>query len=90
MRSCVTVWVRGGRAAVDGQYGGVCYDKTAKGGTFSRQLFADCELRLMVKSEDESLSTVDVTSVDLYTGKTTFKSRRTRNICKEKRQGNGS
>jgi stage II sporulation protein E len=28
---------------------------------------------LMVKSEDESLSTVDVTSVDLYTGKTTFK-----------------
>ena len=27
----------------------------------------------MVKSEDESLSTVDVTSVDLYTGKTTFK-----------------
>jgi stage II sporulation protein E len=28
---------------------------------------------LMIKSEDESLSTLDVTSVDLYTGKTTLR-----------------
>ena len=62
----------GGRAAVDGGMAVSIMSKLLKAG-----LGFDCSLKvvnaaLMVKSEDESLATLDVVSVDLYNGETDF------------------
>ena len=62
----------GGRAAVDGGMAVSIMSKLLKAG-----LGFDCSLKvvnaaLMVKSEDESLATLDIISTDLYNGKTDF------------------
>ena len=62
----------GGRAAVDSNMTVSILTKLLKAG-----LDEDCALQvvnsaLMVKSEDESLSTVDLAKIDLFTGKTTL------------------
>ncbi len=62
----------GGRAAVDGGMASGLMEKLIKAG-----LGYDCSLKvvnsaLLVKSGDESLATLDIVSVDLYTGKTEF------------------
>lgn len=62
----------GGRAAVDGGMAASIMAKLVKAG-----LGFDCSLKvvnsaLLVKSEDESLATLDVTAVDLYTGEVSF------------------
>lgn len=62
----------GGRAAVDGGMAVSIMSKLIKAG-----LGFDCSLKvvnsaLMVKSEDESLATLDIVAVDLYSGKTDF------------------
>ena len=63
----------GGRAAVDGGMAVSIFSKLIKAG-----LGFDCALKvvnsaLMVKSEDESLATLDVAAVDLYSGQVTFR-----------------
>lgn len=63
----------GGRAAVDGGMAVSIFSKLLKAG-----LGFDCSLKvvnsaLLVKSEDESLATLDVVSVDLYTGQVEFR-----------------
>lgn len=62
----------GGRAAVDGVMAVSIISKLIKAG-----LGFDCSIKvvnsaLLVKSQDESLATLDVVSVDLYTGETNF------------------
>lgn len=62
----------GGRAAVDGNMATSIMTKLCKSG-----LSYDCALQvvnssLMVKSEDESLATMDVTEIDLFTGRVRF------------------
>ncbi len=62
----------GGRAAVDGGMAVSIMSKLIKAG-----LGFDCSLKvvnsaLLVKSEDESLATLDIVSVDLYSGLTDF------------------
>lgn len=62
----------GGRAAVDGGMASSIMEKLIKAG-----LGYDCSLKvvnsaLLVKSGDESLATLDVVSIDLYSGKTNF------------------
>lgn len=62
----------GGRAAVDGGMASGIMEKLIKAG-----LGYDCALKvvnsaLLVKSGDESLATLDIVSVDLYSGKTLF------------------
>lgn len=62
----------GGRAAVDGGMASSIMEKLVKAG-----LGFDCSLKvvnsaLMVKSGDESLATLDVVSIDLYSGMTDF------------------
>ena len=62
----------GGRAAVDGRMAVSIMSKLIKAG-----LGFDCSLKvvnsaLMVKSEDESLATLDILSIDLYNGETDF------------------
>lgn len=62
----------GGRAAVDGGMASGIMEKLLKAG-----LGYDCALQvvnsaLLVKSEDESLATLDIVSVDLYSGNTRF------------------
>lgn len=62
----------GGRAAVDGGMAVSLMSKLIKAG-----LGYDCSLKvvnsaLLVKSEDESLATLDVVSFDMYTGTTDF------------------
>lgn len=62
----------GGRAAVDGNMAVSIMTKLCKAG-----LSYDCALQivnaaLMVKSEDESLATLDVADINLFTGKVTF------------------
>ncbi len=62
----------GGRAAVDGGMAVSIISKLIKAG-----LGFDCSLKvvnsaLLVKSEDESLATLDVVAVDLYTGDVDF------------------
>ncbi len=63
----------GGRAAVDGGMAVSIFSKLLKAG-----LGYDCSLKvvnsaLLVKSEDESLATLDVVSVDLYNGQVDFR-----------------
>ncbi len=62
----------GGRAAVDGGMATGIMEKLIKAG-----LGFDCSLKvvnsaLLVKSEDESLATLDIVSIDLYSGRTEF------------------
>lgn len=62
----------GGRAAVDGNMATSILTKLCKAG-----LSYDCSLAvvnssLMVKSEDESLATLDLADINLYTGKVTL------------------
>lgn len=62
----------GGRAAVDSNMTVSIMTKLLKAG-----LSEDCALKvvnsaLMIKSEDESLSTVDLMKIDLFSGKTVF------------------
>lgn len=62
----------GGRAAVDGRMAVSIMSKLIKAG-----LGFECSLKvvnsaLMVKSEDESLATLDILSIDLYNGETDF------------------
>lgn len=62
----------GGRAAIDAAMAAELFSKLVKAG-----LSFDCALRvansaLLVKSEDESLATLDVACIDLYTGRTDF------------------
>ena len=62
----------GGRAAVDGTMASSIMEKLVKAG-----LGFDCSLKvvnsaLLVKSEDESLATLDVLSLDLYSGRADF------------------
>lgn len=62
----------GGRAAVDGGMAASIMEKLIKAG-----LGFECSLKvvnsaLLVKSGDESLATLDVLSVDLYSGRTLF------------------
>lgn len=62
----------GGRAAVDGGMASSIMEKLIKAG-----LGYDCSLKvvnsaLLVKSGDESLATLDIVSIDLYSGKTNF------------------
>lgn len=62
----------GGRAAVDGVMAVSIISKLIKAG-----LGFDCSIKvvnsaLLVKSQDESLATLDIVSVDLYTGETNF------------------
>ena len=88
MRSCVTGMGTGGRAAVDGNMAASVMTRLLRAGLSADSCLQIVNSALMVKSEDESLSTVDVTSVDLYTGKTTFKKAGAPvTFCKEKRQG---
>ena len=63
----------GGRAAVDGNMAASVMTRLLRAGLSADSCLQIVNSALMVKSEDESLSTVDVTSVDLYTGKTTLK-----------------
>ena len=63
----------GGRAAVDGNMAASVMTRLLRAGLSADSCLQIVNSALMVKSEDESLSTVDVTSVDLYTGRTTFK-----------------
>ena len=63
----------GGRAAVDGNMAASVMTRLLRSGLSADSSLQIVNSALMVKSEDESLSTVDVTSVDLYTGKATFK-----------------
>ena len=58
----------GGRAAVDGNMAASVMTRLLRAGLSADSCLQIVNSALMVKSEDESLSTVDVTSVDLYTG----------------------
>ncbi len=63
----------GGRAAVDGNMAASVMSRLLRSGLSADSSLQIVNSALMVKSEDESLSTVDVTSVDLYTGRVTLK-----------------
>lgn len=59
----------GGRAAVDGNMAVSVMGRLLRSGLSADSSLQIVNSALMIKSEDESLSTLDVTSVDLYTGK---------------------
>ena len=63
----------GGRAAVDGNMAVSVMSRLLKSGLSADSALQITNSALMVKSEDESLSTVDITSIDLYTGRVTVK-----------------
>ena len=63
----------GGRAAVDGNMAVSVMGRLLRSGLTADSSLQIVNSALMIKSEDESLSTLDVTSVDLYTGKTTLR-----------------
>ncbi len=63
----------GGRAAVDGNMAASVMSRLLRSGLSADSSLQIVNSALMVKSEDESLSTVDVTSIDLYSGKVTMK-----------------
>ncbi len=62
----------GGRAAVDGGMAASIMTKLLKAGLGFDSSLKAVNAALLVKSEDESLATLDVVSVDLYTGQTDF------------------
>ncbi len=63
----------GGRAAVDGNMAVSVMGRLLRSGLSPDSSLQIVNSALMIKSEDESLSTIDVTSVDLYTGSVTFR-----------------
>lgn len=63
----------GGRAAVDGNMVVSVMGRLLRSGLSADSSLQIVNSALMVKSEDESLSTLDLTGVDLYTGKVTLK-----------------
>lgn len=63
----------GGRAAVDGNMAVSVMGRLLRSGLSADSSLQIVNSALMVKSEDESLSTLDLTGVDLYTGKVTLK-----------------
>lgn len=62
----------GGRAAVDGNMATSIMTRLLKSGLSAESSLQIANSALMVKSEDESLSTVDVTKIDLFSGKVTL------------------
>ena len=63
----------GGRAAVDGNMAVSVMGRLLRSGLSADSSLQIVNSALMVKSEDESLSTLDLTGVDLFTGKVTLK-----------------
>lgn len=63
----------GGRAAVDGNMASSVMSRLLRSGLSAESSLQIVNSALMVKSEDESLSTLDVTSVDLFTGRVTLR-----------------
>lgn len=63
----------GGRAAVDGNMAVSVMGRLLRSGLSADSALQIVNTALMVKSEDESLSTIDVTGVDLYSGKVSLK-----------------
>ena len=63
----------GGRAAVDGNMAVSVMGRLLRSGLSADSSLQIVNSALMVKSEEESLSTLDLTGVDLYTGKVTLK-----------------
>lgn len=63
----------GGRAAVDGNMAVSVMGRLLRSGLSADSSLQIVNSALMIKSEDESLSTLDVTSIDLYTGKVTLR-----------------
>lgn len=63
----------GGRAAVDGNMAVSVMGRLLRSGLSADSSLQIVNSALMVKSEDESLSTLDLTGIDLYTGKVTLK-----------------
>lgn len=63
----------GGRAAVDGNMAASVMGRLLRSGLSADSSLQIVNSALMVKSEDESLSTLDVASVDLFTGRVTVR-----------------
>ncbi len=63
----------GGRAAVDGNMAVSTMGRLLRAGLCADSALQIVNSALMIKSEDESLSTVDLASVDLYSGELTLK-----------------
>ncbi len=63
----------GGRAAVDGAMTSAMAENLLKAGIGFDSMLQTVNSALIAKSGDESLATLDVTSIDLYTGKTEFR-----------------
>lgn len=63
----------GGRAAVDGAMTCAMAESLLKAGVGFDSMLDTVNSALIAKSGDESLATLDVTSVDLFTGKTEFR-----------------
>lgn len=63
----------GGRAAVDGAMTASMTEKLLKAGIGFDSMLQTVNSALIAKSGDESLATLDVTSVDLFTGKAEFR-----------------
>lgn len=63
----------GGRAAVDGNMASSVMTRLLRSGLSADSSLQIVNSALMIKSEDESLSTLDVTSVDLFTGRATLR-----------------
>ena len=63
----------GGRAAVDGNMAVSVMGRLLRSGLSADSSLQIVNSALMIKSEDESLSTLDVASVDLYTGRVTLR-----------------
>ncbi|MBR1481853.1 MAG: SpoIIE family protein phosphatase [Ruminococcus sp.] len=63
----------GGRAAVDGNMAVTTMGRLLRSGLGADSALQIVNAALMIKSEDESLSTVDLASVDLYSGETVLK-----------------
>ncbi len=63
----------GGRAAVDGNMAVSVMGRLLRAGLSPDSSLQIVNAALMIKSEDESLSTIDVTGIDLYTGGVTLK-----------------
>ncbi len=63
----------GGRAAVDGNMASSVMGRLLRSGLSADSSLQIVNSALMIKSDDESLSTVDLAGIDLYTGAVTLK-----------------
>ena len=63
----------GGRAAVDGNMAASVMGRLLRSGLSADSSLQIVNSALMIKSDDESLSTVDLAGIDLYTGTVTLK-----------------